>query len=117
MFIELLLLTIIICFVIDISGFFNFVKKFIASRLEHKYKNLKYEDIKIPFATCSLCTVWWTGIIYLLCIGEFTLVNFTFVALLALLSSNISGMLLTFKDLLSMIETKLNELIYKINKS
>lgn len=108
---NLLLLSTIICFVIDISGFFNFVKKFIASRLEHKYKNLKYEDIKIPFVTCSLCTVWWTGIIYICIIGEFTFVNLFIVSMLALLSSNISGFMFLIKDILATIENWLQKLI------
>lgn len=110
---NLFLLSTIICFIIDISGFFTFVKKFVASRIEGKYKNLKYEDIKIPFVTCSLCTVWWTGIIYLLCIREFTIINFAFVAFLALVSSNISGLLLTFKDYLATFENWLQKLIKK----
>ena len=110
---NLLLLTFVICFIVDVSGFFTFVKKFVASRLEHKYKNLKYEDIKIPFVTCSLCTVWWTGIIYLLCVGEFTIFNLTFTALLALLASNISGLMLTIKDYFSSFENWLQKLIQR----
>lgn len=110
---NLLLLTFVICFIVDVSGFFTFVKKFVASRLEGKYSNLKAEDIKIPFVTCSLCTVWWAGIIYLLCIGDFTLVNLTFVAFLSLVSSNISGLLFTLKDYLSSFEMWLQKLIMK----
>ena len=109
--INLFLISIIVCFIIDCSGFFTFVKKFVASRLEGKYKNLKYEDIKIPFVTCSLCSVWWIGIIYLLCISEFTIFNLTIVALLALLSSNISGLMLTMKDYISAFENWLQKLI------
>lgn len=110
---NLLLLTIIICFIIDISGFFTFVKKFVASRLEGKYNNLKAEDIKIPFVTCSLCSVWWAGIIYICIIGEFTFINLAIVAFLALVSSNISGFMLLIKDYLATFENWLQKLIMK----
>ena len=109
--IDLFLLTVIICFIIDCSGFFNFIKKFIASRLEGKYKNLKAEDIKIPFITCSLCSTWWAGLIYLIIFGKFTLGYIAFVSILSLLSSNISGFLLTIKDYLSQFECWLQKLI------
>ena len=110
---NLLLLTFVICFVVDVSGFFTFVKKFVASRLEGKYKNLTPEDIKIPFVTCSLCSVWWAGIIYICIISEFTFVNLAIVAVLALFSSNISGFMLLIKDILATIEMWLQKLVMK----
>ena len=115
---NLFLITIVICFVVDCSGIMTDIRKLFANIIYKKTKiKVDPNELKMKPIGCSLCTVWWTGIIYLLCIGEFTLVNFTFVALLALLSSNISGMLLTLKDFLSTLETKLNEIISKINKS
>lgn len=111
--INLILLAITICFVVDVSGFFTFVKKFVASRLEGKYKNIKPEDIKIPFITCSLCSVWWAGLIYLLFVGKLTIPYIAFVAFLSLISSNISGILLTIKDYLAAFEMWLQKLIQK----
>lgn len=114
LYLNLFLMAAVICFIVDISGFFDFVKKFIASRLEGKYSNLSAEDIKIPFVTCSLCSVWWAGIIYILVVGEFTFVNLAYVALLALVSSNISGFLLCIKDALATIENLIQKLLEKI---
>lgn len=115
---NLFLITLVICFVVDCSGIMTDIRKLVANIIYKKTKmKVDPNELKMKPIGCSLCLTWWTGIIYLLCIGEFTLVNFTFVALLALVSSNISGMLLTFKDFLSTLETKLNEIIYKINKS
>lgn len=111
--INLILISIIVCFIIDISGFFTFVKKFVASRLEGKYKNLTYNDIKIPFVTCSLCSVWWSGLIYLIIVGKFTIPYIAFVAFLSLISSNISGFLLVTKDYLAAFEMWLEKLIEK----
>ena len=112
--VDLFLLTVIICFIVDCSGFFNFIKKFIASRLEGKYKNLKAEDIKIPFITCSLCSVWWSGLIDLLFVGKFTIPYIAFVAFLSLISSNISGFLFSIKDILALIENLIQRLIQKL---
>ena len=109
--INLILISIIICFIVDVSGFFTFVKKFVASRLEGKYKNITPEDIKIPFITCSLCSVWWSGLIYLIIVGKFTIPYITIVALLSMLSSNISGLLLTLKDYLAAFEMWLQKQI------
>lgn len=111
---DLLFLTIIICFIVDVSGFFNFIKKFIASRLEGKYKNLKSEDIKIPFITCSLCSVWWCGLIYLLITHNFTIPYIALVSFLSLISSNISGFLFSIKDILALIENLIQRLIQKL---
>ena len=108
---DLILITIVICFIIDISGFFTFVKKFVASRLEGKYRNITPEDIKIPFVSCSLCSVWWTCLIYLLSTGNFTVSYIALSAVLSLCASNISGFLLLFKDILSTIETKIQKYI------
>lgn len=112
--INLILIAIIICFVVDVSGFFTFVKKFVASRLEGKYKNITPEDIKIPFITCSLCSVWWAGLIYLLFVGKFTIPYIAFVAFLSLISSNISSILLLLKDILSTLENLIIKLLKKI---
>lgn len=111
---DLFLLTVIICFIVDCSGFFNFIKKFIASRLEDKYKNLKAEDIKIPFITCSLCSIWWCGLGYLLFTSNFTIPYIAFVAFLSLISSNISGFLFSIKDILALIENLIQRLIQKL---
>lgn len=109
--INLIFITIIVCFIVDVSGFFTFVKKFVASRLEGKYKNITPEDIKIPFITCSLCSVWWTGLIYLLFVGKFTIPYIAFVAFLSLISSNISGFLMVIKDYLAAFEMWLQKQI------
>lgn len=114
--INLVLITIIVCFIIDCSGFINDgLKPFVAWLVNRKSKvKISPENINIgkPIS-CSLCMTWWTGIIYLLCTGEFTLINFTILSLLALVSSNISGLLLTLKDYLATFENWLQKLIIK----
>ena len=111
---DLFFLTVIICFIVDCSGFFNFIKKFVASRLEGKYKNLKAEDIKIPFITCSLCSVWWSGLVYLLCTSNFTIPYISVVVFFSLISSNISSFLFLIKDILDTIGGIFQKLLQKI---
>ena len=111
---NLFLMTIVICFVVDCSGIMIDIRKLVANIIYKKTKiKVNHNELKLKPIGCSLCMTWWTGIIYLLCIGEFTLVNFTFVALLALLSSNISGLLFTLKDYLATFELWLQKLISK----
>lgn len=109
---NLFLITLVICFVVDCSGIMTDIRKLVANIIYKKTKmKVDYNEIKLKPIGCSLCMTWWTGIIYLLCIGEFTLVNFTFVVLLALVSSNISGLLFTLKDYLAKFEMWLQKLI------
>ena len=111
---NLFLLTTIICFVVDCSGIMTDIRKFAANIIYKKTKmKVDYNELKLKPIGCSLCMTWWTGIIYLICVGEFTILNLAFVAMLALLSSNISGLLLTFKDYLATFESWLQKLIIK----
>ena len=111
---NLFLLTTIICFVVDCSGIMTDIRKFAANIIYKKTKmKVDYNELKLKPIGCSLCMTWWTGIIYLICVGEFTIINFAFVAFLALVSSNISGLLLTLKDYLATFENWLQKLIMK----
>ena len=111
---NLFLITLVICFAVDCSGIMTDIRKAVANKIYKKTKlKVDYNELKLKPIGCSLCMTWWTGLIYLLCIGEFTLVNLTLVAMLALLSSNISGLLLTIKDYLAAFENWLQKLVMK----
>ena len=90
MYIDLLLLVVIICFIVDISGAMRKFKK--------------------PLS-CSLCCSWWAGLIYLLVTGNFSIIGVAFVAFLSMMSSVISGFLLTLKELLNYILHKINSIL------
>lgn len=111
---NLFLITLIICFIIDCSGIMTDIRKLVAKTIYKKTKmKVDPNELKLKPIGCSLCMTWWTGIIYLLIIGEFTILNLTFTALLALLASNISGFMLTIKDYLASFENFLQKLIMK----
>lgn len=109
---NLFLISIIVCFIVDCSGIMTDIRKFVSKQI-YKFTKIKvdYNELKLKPIGCSLCSVWWSGIIYLLIINEFTILNLTFVALLALLASNISGLMMTIKDYISSFENWLQKLI------
>ena len=107
--INLFILTCIIVFIIDLSGFVDEMVK----RLYYKY--IKVGDYHtlipklIPF-TCSLCTSFWVGLIYLLITSQFTMAMLGYVCLLAFLTPIIGDILVMIKDVIN----KIINLIYKL---
>lgn len=105
---DLLLLACIIVFIIDLSGFIPEMSERIWKIL---YKNVKYVDWIIPKPfSCSLCMVFWIGVIYLIFTG-FSLYMLAYVALLAFLTPVIKDVLLYVRELLIYFTNKLYELI------
>lgn len=112
MIINLILLTFITCFIIDISGIMKDVKKLIFRILNIKSHDISAIRLK-PF-DCSTCMCFWGGVIYLLCTGQFNLYSLAIVSFLSAISQNISGFIQYFKELLVFIENKLYKLISEI---
>lgn len=111
---DLIFLSIIICFIIDVSGVMNEIRKLVSSIIFKKTKiKVDYRELKLRPVGCSLCSVWWSGLIYLLFVGKFTIPYIAFVAFLSLISSNISGFLFSIKDILALIENLIQRLIQK----
>lgn len=82
---DMLMLTIAIVFVVDLSGFTDTWKKWLADFIGKDVKQLK--PLK-PFS-CSLCMVHHTLVIWLLCTGQFSLAYWAFACVLAAFSSQI----------------------------
>ena len=92
MILDLFLITTIICFIIDISGIIESIEWWL-------YKWLKVNcKIPKPFS-CSLCMTFWMGLIWI-SIFEFTLFNLLFVTVFAMMSEEITQILLTIKYLI-----------------
>ena len=107
--INLFILTCIIVFIIDLSGFVDEMVK----RLYYKYIKVgDYHTLipKLKPLTCSLCLSFWAGIIYLLITSQFTVLMVGYVCLLAFLSPIIGDILIMIKDVLN----KIINLIYKL---
>ena len=97
MLIELLILTAIIVFIIDLSGVIEEMESGLA-----KWLKVKKARIPKPFS-CSLCMTWWSGLIYLICVNSFTLGWIAYVALLAYLTPVIYNALTLVYDILNKV--------------
>lgn len=104
---NLFLIAVICVFIVDISGAIDSLKSGVKWMLTHgKMNNSNY--ILKPF-DCSLCCVWWSGLIYLLVTSNFTLMYVAIVCLLSAFAGLIKSGILLVED----IVTKIIQLIYK----
>ena len=110
MIIELILIQLIIVFIIDLSGVVESFKLFLSKILTKGKIQTTNFDLK-PF-TCSLCSTWWIGLIYLLICHSFTIPYIALVALLSYLTPLSSSILLLIKDLAIFLINKLNMKLY-----
>ena len=90
---DLLFLTLLVVFVIDLSGFTEAWLSAFSRWLGHTVTSFK------PF-TCSLCMTWWSGIVYLIVTGRFCLPLLAYVAGLAFLTFPISQFLIFIRETL-----------------
>ena len=107
--INLFILTCIIVFIIDLSGFVDEMVK----RLYYKYIKVGDYHTLIPKLkpfTCSLCLSFWVGLIYLLITSQFTILMIGYVCLLAFLTPIIGDALVMIKDVLN----KIINIVYKL---
>lgn len=99
MIVNLLLITLIIVFIIDLSGIIDSIETLLSKFLNGKARVPK------PFS-CSLCMTWWVGLIYLLCIHQFTLIWISIVALFAFLTPVFSAILVWLRETLIWVVDK-----------
>lgn len=108
MILNLLLLQLIIVFIIDISGFVDTMKtKFAKLLTKGKFKS---SDYRLRPFDCSLCTTFWTGLIFLLITHQFTLPYIAFVCLLSATTTITKDIYFTVVDVITKILQKINEL-------
>lgn len=100
MILELLMIAIIICFVIDISGIIESIEWYLGKWLGGKV------IIPKPFS-CSLCMCFWMGLLWLLIQSQFTLFNVMVVCLIAAFSEQITNAIIILKQLIAKLEDKL----------
>lgn len=102
------MITVIVVFIVDISGFIDSVKKTIWRII---FKNFPYKDYSIKPFDCSLCLTFWIILIYLLSI-RCSIINSLFIAsIMAFLTGIIHSAILVAKEialyLLDLITKKL----------
>lgn len=110
--IKLIQISVVICYLIDLSGIIQTIKHHIWKKL---FKGIgRPEDIKLKPFDCTLCSTWWAGIILMLATSNFTLVNLMITALVSYFSKHITEILLIINDGITAIEEIINKLIQKI---
>lgn len=105
---QLILIQIIIVNLIDLSGFIDTIKYFL---WKHYVKVGDYHNLNIKPLSCSYCMNHHVAVIYLLIIGDFTLLNYMIVLLLSFMTPVIADLLNYIKDVLIYIQNKLYKLI------
>lgn len=107
---KLLLLTMIIVFIIDLSGVLDEMEAGLA-------KWLKVKSVRIPKPfSCSLCMAWWSGLVLIAVCQSFTLFWIAVVAVLAFLTPQIYNLLLVVRDGIDTLIELLGRLIYILRK-
>ena len=102
-YVELLLVSAVVVFVIDLSGVVESVKDALSRWLNGRVRRLR------PF-DCDLCMVWWVTLLWALIRGEFSLPIVAYSAGLAFMATTIKDVLLFVKELLG----ALIDLLYKM---
>lgn len=92
--IDLLLITTILVFIIDLSGFTQSIQTILKKWLKTN------KDIVIKPFMCSLCMTFWIGIIYALIMHSLSIPILAFITLLAFMTPVIKDMLKLIQDLI-----------------
>lgn len=99
--INLILIQIIICFIIDMSGIIPSIKTVISKYLTKDKITTSNYSFK-PF-DCSLCMMHWIGLLYILFQSTPFIPYYALVCFLSLTTSNTTNLLFTIKDKLNKI--------------
>ena len=102
--VNILLISIIIVFIVDLSGAIEHLVKPIVKHFLHIPP---HKDINLPLIECSLCCVWWFNLIYICNVSianAFTFNQFlilvSVLALVSFLTPVIKDILILIKDLI-----------------
>ena len=104
LYFELLAVAAMWVFVLDISGFWNEASSAVKRVLT---KGAMKQPFQLKPFSCSLCMTFWTGLVYLLIVGRFTLPMVAFVCLAAYLTPRIKDLLLAVDMLLAAMFNKI----------
>ena len=95
--INLICIQLLVVFIVDISGAIDSLKsglKWILTK-----GKMSSSDYRLKPIDCSLCMTFWSGLIYLWCVGSFTLPWICIVGLLAAFSGLAKSTILLFEDI------------------
>ena len=99
--VNILLISTIIVFIVDLSGAIEHLVKPIVKHLLHIPS---HKDITLPLIECSLCVVWWIGLIYVCCVSIANAFTFNQFLILVSVLSLVSFLTPVIKDILVLIK-------------
>lgn len=103
MIIKLILISLITCFIIDVSGVLDSMDNMLQKVLGNKMYR-----VPKPFS-CSLCMTFWCCLFYLLFSGNFTLALVSFTCVLSMLTPIITRILYFIRDFLDRVIENLED--------
>jgi hypothetical protein len=98
LYLNLFIISCILVIITDLTDFFQNIKKLIWGWVFGKGK--VYKDFSIKPLGCSLCETFWCGLIYILVMGQFSIMNIGFVVLLSYLTPVIRNGFILIQDFL-----------------
>lgn len=113
-YIELLLLWAVVVFIVDGSGWTDFVLK-TASRFTARYGYGPVKQLR-PF-TCSLCMTWWCGLAWCLIRGQLSLPTVAFTAGLAYFSNTLCALCIFLRETLLVWISEITELCTRTHRA
>lgn len=97
---DLALITLIVVYLVDLSGGINSLKQFI-----WKYwldgKGRYPDSFRLRPLDCSLCLTWWTGLVYLWITQTFSLESVALVAMFSYFSSQLAFLLRLVSEMIN----------------
>lgn len=103
-FVNLLLLSIAWVIIIDFTSIIQDAEHYI-----EKFLKIRKAEIPKPFS-CSMCMIFWSGLIYLILTGQFTLFTLCTLLIICFFSTSIYNVLYLVKNLIDQL------IINQINK-
>lgn len=106
--IDLLLISLIVVFIVDISGAVDSLKrgiKYIITKGRFTDSNYRLKPLD-----CSLCMTFWCGLLYIILTHQFSIVNVAVVCMFSFSAETIKDSILVAKD----IFTRILQIIEKV---
>lgn len=98
-YLELTLLAVVVVFIVDISGIVDTFKDVLGKVLNITIRRLR------PF-DCSLCMVWWSLLVYDLCVGELNIYTLAYIALLSALAMRLADIMRAIDSIITKATNK-----------
>ena len=97
---DLALITLIIVYLVDLSGGVNSLKQFIWKYCLDGKGKYPY-SFRLKPLDCSLCLTWWTGLVYLWITQGFSLESVALVAMFSYFSSQLAFLLRLVSEMIN----------------